>query len=185
MEIVLKPVSDLKPYDKNPRLNDRAVEAVAKSIKEFGFKQPLVITPEGVIIVGHTRLKAALSLGMDTVPCVVAANLTPAQIKAYRLADNRTGELAAWDFDALRGEIADLQAIDFDTSVLGWDEGALGALLASEDGGDLDKAEFAGDDDTAGRIILVYYNPEEKAKICALLHVSGEKVCYTPDEIGQ
>ena len=94
MNIVEKNIADIKPYEKNPRKNDGAVDAVANSIKEFGFKVPVVIDSAGVIICGHTRYKAAQKLGIDTVPCVVADDLTEEQIKAYRLADNKVAELA-------------------------------------------------------------------------------------------
>ena len=88
MKVQLRPITTIRPYDRNPRRNDQAVDAVAASIREFGFRQPIVVDEEGVIIVGHTRYKAALKLGLDKVPVHVATGLTPAQIKAYRLADN-------------------------------------------------------------------------------------------------
>lgn len=101
MQIIEKKLSELVPYAKNPRKNDTAVKAVAASIQEFGFRQPLVIDAKNEIIVGHTRLKAAQQLGLDTVPCVVAENLTEKQIQAYRILDNKVGEVATWDFDLL------------------------------------------------------------------------------------
>ena len=94
MKIELRKLSDIKPYENNPRLNDAAIDAVARSIQEFGFRQPIVVDKKGVIIVGHTRFKAAQKLGLKTVPVHVAKGLTPAQVKAYRLADNKTAELA-------------------------------------------------------------------------------------------
>ena len=102
---------DLIPYEKNPRVNENAVEAVAESIKEFGFKVPIVIDKYNVIVAGHTRLKAALSLGLDKVPCVVADDLTPEQVAAFRLADNKTAELADWDYGLLDEELKRLQGI--------------------------------------------------------------------------
>lgn len=87
-KIILKSVDEIIPYANNPRRNDNAVNAVAESIKQFGFKQPIVIDGGGVVVCGHTRLKAAKKLGIKTVPCIVADDLTPEQIKAYRLADN-------------------------------------------------------------------------------------------------
>lgn len=95
----------LIPYANNPRLNDNAVDAVAASIKEFGFKVPIVVDGENVIINGHTRLKAAHKLGLKQVPVIVADDLTPEQVKAFRLADNKTGELAEWDMDKLDIEL--------------------------------------------------------------------------------
>lgn len=98
-------INDLKEYENNPRTNDEAVEKVASSIKEFGFKVPIVIDKNNVIIAGHTRLKAAKLLNLEMVPCVIADNLTDEQVKAYRLADNKVGELAEWDYDLLDKEI--------------------------------------------------------------------------------
>ena len=123
MEVIDKKIEELIPYAKNPRKNDQAVNAVAASIKEFGFKVPIVIDSAGVIVAGHTRLKAALLLGLETVPCVVADDLTEDQIKAFRLADNKTAELAEWDYALLDEEIAELTDIDmsqfgFDTQIM-------------------------------------------------------------------
>ncbi|HBJ38540.1 MAG TPA: chromosome partitioning protein ParB, partial [Planctomycetaceae bacterium] len=92
------PITQPRPYESNPRVNDKAVDAVAASIKEYGFSQPIVVDTYGVIIVGHTRLKAAQKLGLEYVPVVVACHLTPEQARAYRIADNKTAELADWDF---------------------------------------------------------------------------------------
>ena len=99
------PISAVKPYEKNPRKNDKAVDGVAESIKQFGFKQPIVIDKNGVIVAGHTRYKAAIKLGFDTVPCVRADDLTQKQIKAYRILDNKLNELASWDFEMLGEEM--------------------------------------------------------------------------------
>ena len=120
MEVKEWPIDKVKPYDKNPRNNDDAVEATANSIHEFGWQQPIVVDKNGVIIVGHTRLKAAKKLKLKQVPVVVADNLTDEQVKAYRLADNKTGELAGWDFDLLNSELEDLTSIDM--SDFGFDE---------------------------------------------------------------
>ena len=121
MQIVEKKISELKEYENNPRNNDDAVEAVAESIRQFGFKVPIVIDGNGVIIAGHTRRKAAVKLGLDTVPCIIADDLTPEQIQAFRLADNKTAELAEWDFEALEKELAELTAFDVDMSLFGFD----------------------------------------------------------------
>ena len=108
MEIITKRIKDIKPYEKNPRKNDAAVEYVANSIREFGFKVPIVIDKDGTIVCGHTRWKAAKKLGMKEVPCIMADDLSPEQIKAFRLADNKVGELAEWDFDFLKEELEDI-----------------------------------------------------------------------------
>src|SRR5690242_8651838 len=99
MQIEMRSIDSIKPYPGNPRHNDAAVDAVAASIREFGFRQPIVVDEEGVIVVGHTRFKAALKHGMTQVPVHVATGLTEAQLKAYRLADNQTARLSEWDDD--------------------------------------------------------------------------------------
>ena len=111
-------ISQLHEYDNNPRNNDSAVDAVAESIREFGFKVPIVIDGDNVIVCGHTRVKAAQKLGMETVPCIIADDLTPEQIKAFRLADNKTSELAGWDFAKLEEELVALDG--FDMSAFGF-----------------------------------------------------------------
>lgn len=115
-------IDRVRPYPNNPRKNKKAVVAVAKSIREFGFKVPIVVDTEGVIITGHTRREAAISLGMKTVPVIVADDLTEQQIKAFRLADNKVAEIAEWDDDALQEELASLDAaaLGIDMSDLGF-----------------------------------------------------------------
>lgn len=112
-------IDSIKPYENNPRNNDGGVDAVANSIKEFGWQQPIVVDKDNVIIVGHTRYKAAKKLGMDKVPVVVASNLSDEQVKAYRLADNKTGELTDWDTSLLDDELDDI--LDIDMSDFGFD----------------------------------------------------------------
>ena len=129
MNIELWPLSQVKPYPNNPRVNDDAVNAVAASIREFGFRQPIVVDGEGVIVVGHTRYKAALKLGLEKVPVHVAKDLTPEQIKAYRIADNKTADLAEWNYDLLPIELAELQGMNYDLGLLGFDEYELVKLL--------------------------------------------------------
>lgn len=109
MTIIEKKITDIHEYENNPRHNENAVAAVANSIREFGFKVPIVIDKDGVIVAGHTRKKAAESLGLETVPCIVADDLTEEQIKAFRVADNKTAELAEWDFNALAKELGELE----------------------------------------------------------------------------
>lgn len=112
MEVKSMSIDDIKPYENNPRDNDDAVDAVANSIKEFGWQQPIVVDKDMVIIAGHTRYKAAKRLGYTKVPVVVADNLTAEQVKAYRLADNKSGELATWDETALFDELSGISDID-------------------------------------------------------------------------
>ena len=114
MKIEMIKTGDLIPYHNNPRKNDGAVDFVASSISEFGFRVPIVIDEMNVIVTGHTRLKAAQKLGLAEVPCVKADDLTPAQIKAFRIADNKTSEFAEWDHNLLESELFELHEMDFD-----------------------------------------------------------------------
>lgn len=121
MRVIEKPITEIKPYEKNPRRNDDSVEKCAESIKQYGWKQPLVVDPDGVIVVGHTRYKAAVKLGLDTVPCIVADDLSPEEIRAYRIADNKVGESSVWDNKLLLGELTEI-----DTDLFtGFDMGGL------------------------------------------------------------
>ena len=108
-------------YENNPRFNDEAVGKVAESIKEFGFKVPIIIDKDNIIIAGHTRYKAAKELGIDKVPCIVASDLTPEQVKAFRLADNKVSEFSSWDEGKLYNELMELQTMDFNIESFGFD----------------------------------------------------------------
>ena len=119
LQVRYLPLSELKPYEKNPRDNSKAVSKVEKSLTEFGWRQPLVVDKDMVIIVGHTRYQAAKNLGMNTVPVVVADDLPPEKVKAYRLADNKTSDFSIWDNKLLLEELTDLS--DFDVFT-GFDE---------------------------------------------------------------
>jgi DNA modification methylase len=133
MDVKLWDISDVKPYPNNPRQNDDAVDIVAASLKEYGWRQPIVVDQDGVIIVGHTRWKAAKKLGYTQVPVHVATDLTPEQIKAYRIADNQTATIADWDKQLLPIELADLKAADYDLGLLGFDADQLQKLLSGGD----------------------------------------------------
>lgn len=132
-------ISDIKPYDNNPRDNDNAVESTANSIKEFGWQQPIVVDKDMVIIVGHTRYKAAKKLGYKEVPVVVASNLNKEQVRAYRLADNKTGELANWVYGDLMSEIQEIQ--DLDLTDFGFNDSDLDISDKWEDNASLDDYE--------------------------------------------
>ena len=119
MNIVMMKISDIKEYENNPRKNDQAVEAVASSIRSFGFKVPIIIDSNNVIIAGHTRLKASKKLGYTEVPCLIASDLTSEQVKAFRLADNKVSELAEWDLDKLSEE---LSFIEMDMEQFGFED---------------------------------------------------------------
>lgn len=112
IEITMRKIEELMPYENNPRNNDMAVDAVAESIKQFGFKNPVIIDKDGVIVAGHTRYKAAKKLGITDIPCISANDLSDEQIKAFRLADNKTAELAEWDEDLLGKEMSGIINID-------------------------------------------------------------------------
>ena len=126
MKIVDLEIEKIIPYENNPRRNEKAVDAVANSIKEFGFQNPIIVDKKNVIISGHTRRLAAIKLGLKTVPVYIASDMSPAQVKAFRLADNRVSELSTWNMDLLRKEIAAIQDIDlkdfgFSDSLIGFE----------------------------------------------------------------
>ncbi len=131
MNIVEKRLDELQPYENNPRKNDNAVPYVAESIKRYGFKNPIIIDKDGVIVAGHTRYLASIELGLDKVPCIIADDLTEEQIKEFRLVDNKTSEFAGWDFTMLESE---LQELDFDA-------GAFGFELPDNGGGEAGETE--------------------------------------------
>jgi ParB/RepB/Spo0J family partition protein len=114
MEIIMKRIDEVIPYENNPRINDNAVQYVAESIKQFGFKVPIVIDRDNVIVCGHTRIKAAKELGIEEVPCIIADDLTEEQIKAFRLVDNKVGELSSWDRAALQIELDKINGIQME-----------------------------------------------------------------------
>lgn len=147
MEIINKNIDELIPYVNNPRKNKDAVDKVASSIKEFGFKVPVVIDKDNVIVTGHTRLLAAKKLGIKEIPCIIASDLTPAQIKAFRIADNKVGEYADWDTNLLKVELEELKELDFDLDLTGFEDKDLDMLLneeseeVEEDNFDLEKEQ--------------------------------------------
>jgi DNA modification methylase len=159
MKVELWPIDRVKPYFRNPRVNDSAVDAVAASLKEFGFRQPCVVDADGVIIVGHTRWKAARKLGLAKVPVHVAKDLTPEQIKAYRIADNQTATIAEWDKELLPLELADLKSANFDLGFLGFSDDELARWLQPVQDGLCDPDEVPAPPDEAttkpGDIILL------------------------------
>lgn len=129
MKIDIVPIESVHEYPQNPRSNDSAVQAVAASIKEFGFRVPVIVDANRTIVAGHTRVKAARSLGLTTIPIHVAEGLTETQIRALRIADNKVHELSSWNFDLLPIELNELKALDYDLSVLGFDDPELQRLL--------------------------------------------------------
>jgi site-specific DNA-methyltransferase (adenine-specific) len=121
IKVVYKPIDDIIPYENNPRKNDKAVDVVANSIKMFGFRNPIIIDKDNVIVAGHTRLKAAKKLGINRVPTVSADDLTPDEVKAFRLADNKVAEAAEWDFEILTAELGILET-QFDMTDYGFSD---------------------------------------------------------------
>lgn len=209
LKITQVEISKIRPYEKNPRRNDNAVDAVANSIREFGFKVPIIIDKGGTIIAGHTRYKAAKKLGMETVPAIVADDLTKEQVKAFRLADNKVGELATWDYDLLKGEIGEIKIdmIDFGFPefLFEADDGASGCEEMEQAGNEpqhtidretlpeeLKDAELEpspieiikGDGKTLMERVIVVYPKEREGEIAKLLGIEKiDKVVYNIDEI--
>ena len=181
-------INDVKPYENNPRKNDEAVEKVANSIKEFGWQQPIVVDKEGIVIVGHTRLKAAQELELDKVPVLVAKDLTDDQAKAYRLADNKTGEIAIWDFPKLNVELEDIDWLDMNMEDFGFSTlSFIDANIDDEDDGleRYNEYEEEADLDINFNIIIACANEEEKQAISAILKVDSDGVrrLYRAQEI--
>lgn len=145
MKVELLDLKTLVPYARNPRITAHAVDKVAASLKEFGFRQPIVVDSEMVIVVGHVRYQAAQKLGLKKVPVHIAENMTPEQVKAYRIADNRTGEEAQWDNELLGLELEDLDKLSFDKTVLGFEPAELEQLQKSLESLLTDGIEGEGD----------------------------------------
>lgn len=177
MEIVYRKLNELKPYENNPRINEEAVEYVANSIKEFGFKVPLVITADGVIVAGHTRYRASKELGLSEVPCIVADDLTDEQIKAFRIADNKTASKSAWDYDKLKLELED---IDMNMLDFGFEEFELSMIMGDYMPERYDEelvkqySEKADDFLENKRIIITYRTEEETEFIKRLIKEEGD-----------
>ena len=133
LQIEMRLLDRIRPYPGNPRVNDHAVDAVAASIREYGWRAPIVVDGEGVIVCGHTRLKAARKLGLSEAPVHVARDLTPEQVRAYRLADNRSAENADWDYDLLPMELSALRNADYDLSLIGFSGEELSRYLAPDE----------------------------------------------------
>ena len=191
MKIVNIKIEDLKPYEKNPRKNDKAIDYVANSIKEFGFKVPLVVDKNNVIVAGHTRYQASKKLGLKELPCLVADDLTDEQIKAFRIADNKTNDMAEWD-DALLGEELKDLIDNFDMSQFGFGEFEISMLTEDMEPDDYDKdliKEYSSSSDdflTNKRVIITYKTDEEEKFLKDLFKEDEDnemKVVYSCEEI--
>lgn len=163
IKIEMRPLQALHPYENNPRYNEDAIESVAKSIREYGFKVPMVITADGEIVCWHTRYKAAASLGLEEVPCVIADDLTPEQIRAFRLADNKVSDLSIWDNKKLLIELDEIDGDLFtgftESEIFGSDLSELdmcGALEENESGVTYEIKIQTGDADVVERIVREY-----------------------------
>lgn len=139
MNIVEKSINSIKVYDNNPRNNDKAVDSVAKSIEDFGFKVPIVIDNDNIIVTGHTRYKASIKLGFEKVPCIIADDLTEEQIKAFRIADNKTSEISSWDMELLNKELKELNDLEINMIDFGFKENELTFDEIIEDDFELDE----------------------------------------------
>ncbi len=206
IKIVYLPIEEIHDYENNPRDNEKAVEAVARSIRRFGVRSPAIIDRDNVIIAGHTRIKAAKQLGMKEFPCVRADDLTKNQAKAFRLADNRIQEDSQWDTEALAQEFASLKENGFDLSDTGFDELEIGGIDLSEAdySGDQEPAEYETPEAESGEVpddegedaeepddpdaefvcIFCCKDEEEKQMVAGMIGETGElKRHYTVEEI--
>lgn len=172
-------LSDIKPYENNPRLNDDAVKYVANSIKEFGFKVPIIIDKNNVIVAGHTRLKAAEMLGLKTAPCVRANDLTEKQMKAFRLADNKVSEFSRWDLEKLGTEINDLKIENFDLSEFGFNDFEInffGEDILPEKFDKTLEEDFPPNLDGIRDKVILSFKKEDTDKVRDFLGIEGKKL---------
>jgi len=163
MEIEMIPISEVIPYENNPRKNDKAVDVVAKSIKEFGFKVPIILDKNNVIIAGHTRLRAAIQLGLTEVPIIWADELSPKQVKAFRIMDNKSSEFAEWDLDKLKVELDDLKNLNYSLDLTGFEQSALDVLGIESNIGNIPDIDFQGETIQGNPIIIIKLEDIEEA----------------------
>lgn len=170
MEIENTAIETIKPYEKNPRKNEKAIEKVAESLSEFGWQQPIVVDEDFIVLAGHTRLSAAKSLGFSEVPIYVAKGLTEAQKKSYRIADNKTSEYAEWDKDLLQQEFSALMGLDADLTLTAFSLDEISKFsddfLDWDDGEENEEEEVDHDDllkdlnSAHVKMVLIYLNTE-------------------------
>ena len=147
MKIEIADINTIKPYENNPRkLSEKAIETVAMSLKEYGFRQPIVVDKDRIIVVGHTRFRASKKLGFKEVPITIADNLTPEQINAYRIADNRTAQESEWDYKLLQEEFSNLVDEKFNLELTGFNEDELKKYLSMEEDFEVDLPEINNED---------------------------------------
>ena len=188
LKVVYKKLDEIKPYEKNPRKNDEAVQYVKNSIEKFGFKNPIIVDGAGVIVAGHTRYKAAQELGMKEVPTISADDLTEEQIKAFRIADNKTAERAAWDNELLKEELTGLFD-EFDMTDFGFGEFELSILTEDFDPEPYDDdlmEQYAehGEEFLAKKRVIITYTEETSTKMAEILGLDEvKKVMYDISEL--
>lgn len=166
MDIIYKTLDQIMPYERNPRNNDEAIDKVANSIQEFGFKVPIIIDAAGVIVCGHTRYKAAQQLGLEEVPCIMADDLTPYQISAFRLADNKVAEFSEWDFSLLENELVGIKD-NLDMSNFGFfetDSMELNDFLDSNYQDEKPPGSASENEETENSLIVTFTFDSEKEK---------------------
>ncbi len=184
MEIENIPISEIKPYEKNPRKNEKAVEIVAKSIKEFGFKVPIILDKKNEIIAGHTRLKAAIKLGLKEVPVIWADELTDAQVKAFRIMDNKSNEFAEWDTELLKGEMDELDKMDFDLDLTGFDKTQRELVGTIEEFEDVPNVDDEGETIALNDVIIIQLKDTAQArKIREFLGLAEKKKSIKGEEV--
>ena len=192
MEVFMRRIEDIVPYEYNPRDNDEAAEVVAESIKEFGFQNPIILDENDVVICGHARLKAAMLLGLEEVPCIAVTDLTPAQVRAFRIADNKTAEIAGWDYDALCREFQELSEMDFDLNLTGFNEfeqteyGQPDAVPERPDRKEFKEYQEEADSEVlqSFNIVINCQSEQEKAELAKIIHEGGNlKRLYRAEEL--
>jgi ParB-like chromosome segregation protein Spo0J len=171
MEVTTAHIDDVIPYARNPRNNEAAVDKVAASIREYGWRQPIVVDKEMTIIAGHTRLMAAMKLGLEKVPIHIADGLTDAQVKAYRIADNRVSQEAEWDNDLLKLEFDDLLDVDFDLGLTGFNDDELKNLLEDDE----QKTTTSQDVNSEYEVVIECVSEEEQERVYKIMTDKGYK----------
>lgn len=192
INIIYKPIGEIKPYTNNPRSNDGAVPFVVESIKEYGFRVPILVDKDMVVIAGHTRLKAAIQLGLTELPCIIADDLTPAQVKAYRLMDNKASEKSKWNEELLVQEFEALADDGFDLTKTAFEQFEIDSItyaLLDEDEPDDEPNDYPEPDDHSPvserfSVIICCQSEEEKEAVKAILGIKGDlRRMYSAKEI--
>lgn len=174
-EIEQWPIERFIEYENNPRVNDHVVDSFAAIIKRFGFRVPMLVKSDGLVVDGHFRLKAARQLGLDVLPVILCDDMSEQEIQAFRLSVNKAAELADWDLDLLAGEMEILKAYDFDLSLIGFDDGELSRLMSIQDGNDADDVwdgmpEYSSSDLTEWKSVKVnFLNQNDMSSFARLI----------------